>query len=222
MPTSADGKTWTYTLKKGIRFENGAAITSKDVKYAVERAFAGKVVNGGPPYLVDFLEDPAKPYPGPYDDPSPDKLGLASVETPDDRTITFHLNRPFADWNYVVALPSATPVPRAADTGARYTFRPVSSGPYKFASYQPEKSLVLVRNPEWDPATDEVNKALPDRIEVTMGLSLPDIDERILANQADFYIGKTGVQVSAQSRNLGDPGLRTSRTTNDFTGSSAT
>jgi peptide/nickel transport system substrate-binding protein len=218
VPTSLDGKTWTYTLKEGIRFEDGTPITSKDVKYAVERVFAAKVVNGGPTYVVDFLDDPKNPYPGPYDDRSPDKLGLASVETPDDRTITFHLNQPFADWNYVMALPSVTPVPRASDTGARYTFRPVSSGPYKFSSYTPEKSLVLVRNPEWDRATDSVNKALPDRIEVTMGLSLPDVDERILADQADFYVGQTGVQVSAQARILGDPRLRSSRTINALTG----
>ncbi len=218
VPEPVDKKTWTYTLKEGLKFEDGTHITSEDIKYAVERVFAKKVINGGPTYLVDFLDDPNKPYPGPYEDPSPDKLGLASVETPDEKTITFHLNRPFADWNFVMALPSVTPVPRARDTGARYTSRPVASGPYKFDSYKPKKSLVLVRNPEWDPATDSVNKALPDRIEVTMGLAPHDIDERILANHADFYIGQTGVQVAAQSRILGDPRLRSSRTTNESTG----
>jgi peptide/nickel transport system substrate-binding protein len=218
VPTSADLKTWKYTLKSGVRFEDGAEITSKDIKYAVERQFATDVINGGPTYFVDFLDDPNNPYPGPYKDTSADKLGLSSVETPDDKTIIFHLNKPFGDWNYVMSLPSITPVPKAADTGDKYNFHPVSSGPYKFEKYVPGKSLTLVRNPQWDPATDQVNKALPDRIEETMGLDLVDIDNRILANTGDFYVGQTGVQTAVQTKLINDKVLRDDRATVDLTG----
>ncbi|WP_261574915.1 ABC transporter substrate-binding protein [Frankia gtarii] len=218
VPTSSDLKTWTYTLKDGIRFSDGTPITSKDIKYAVERVFATDVINGGPTYLIDYLDDPNAPYLGPYKDTDPNKLGLKSVDTPDDKTIIFHLNRPFADWNFVMALPGVTPVPKAQDTGANYTFKPVSSGPYKIDKYTPNKVITFVRNPNWDPKTDTVNKALPDRIEVTMGLDLDDVDNRLLANSADFYVGQTGVQITAQNKILGDPSLRRDRTTDDVTG----
>ncbi len=217
-PTPSDLKTWTYTLKDGLKFADGTPITSKDIKYAVERVFATDVINGGPTYFIDYLDDPKNPYQGPYKDTDPDKLGLKSVDTPDDKTITFHLNKPFADWNFVMALPGVSPVPRAKDTGANYTFAPVSSGPYKIEKYTPNKSITFVRNPNWDPKTDAVNKALPDRIEETMGLDLDDIDNRLLANTADFYVGQTGVQITAQNRILSDPSLRRDRTTNDITG----
>ena len=44
----------------------------------------------------------------------------------------------------------------------------ISSGPYMFESYEVGKSFTLVRNPNWDQATDPIRKALPDRYEVTL------------------------------------------------------
>lgn len=214
---SEDMQTWTYTLKEGIKFEDGTSITSKDIKYGIERVFATDVINGGPTYVIDYLQtDP--PYKGPYTDPTADKLGLRSIETPDDKTIVFHLNKPFPDWNYIMASPAATPVPRAKDTGDRYTARPVASGPYKIEEYVPNEKMILVRNDHWDPATDEVNQALPDRIEIQMGLDLPDVDERILAGDGDVYVAQSGVQLAAQSRLISDPALLNDRAAIDLTG----
>ncbi|OHV65976.1 peptide-binding protein [Pseudofrankia sp. BMG5.36] len=214
---STDRRTWTYTLREGIRFEDGTPITSRDIKYAVERVFATDVVSGGPTYVIDYLQT-NPPYGGPYTDTSPEKLGLTSVETPDDRTIVFHLNKPFGDWNRVMAMPTTTPVPRARDTAARYTDHPVSSGPYKIESYEVGKKLVLVRNDQWNPATDPVNKALPDRIEETMGLDLDAIDSRILAGDGDVVAAQNGVQEAARARLVADPTLRSSRTSLDHNG----
>jgi peptide/nickel transport system substrate-binding protein len=219
VPTSSDLKTWTYHLKSGIKFEDGTTITSKDIKYGIERVFATDVINGGPTYPIDYLQDPKNPYPGPYKDTDPNKLGLKSIETPNDQTIVFHLNKPFADWNYVMSTPQSTPVPRAKDTGAKYTFHPVSSGPYKIQSYTPGKQIVFIRNPEWNSATDPNRKALPDKIVETEGLALNDIDQRILSNQDDFYVGQTGVQITAQAKILADPALRKARTLDTETGS---
>ncbi|MBL7499953.1 ABC transporter substrate-binding protein [Frankia sp. CNm7] len=218
VPTSPDGgKTWTYTLKDGIKFEDGSPITSKDIKYGIERVFATDIINGGPTYVIDYLQtEPA--YEGPYKDPSPDKLGLTSIETPDDKTLIFHLNKPFNDWNFIMASPSATPVPQAKDTGDQYTAHPVASGPYKFDKYVPNQSLTLVRNDQWDPATDEVNKALPDSIEITMGLEAADIDNRILNGDADIFLDQTGVDTALRTQLLSDPELRKARTTVDLSG----
>src|SRR5688572_15670189 len=61
------GQTWTYKLKDGIKFEDGTPITSKDVKYGIERTFASDVLDGGPSYLKDWLDN-GQNYPGPYKD----------------------------------------------------------------------------------------------------------------------------------------------------------
>ena len=55
----------------------------------------------------------------------------------------FHLQRPFADFDYVAALPQTVPVPPAKDTGSNYQLHPVSTGPYMFASYQLGKQFTL-------------------------------------------------------------------------------
>ena len=83
---SADKLTYTFKLKSGIKFDDGSPITSKDIKYGIERVWAADVINGGPVYLPGVL-DQGQNYPGPYKDKDPDKLGLKSVETPDDSTI---------------------------------------------------------------------------------------------------------------------------------------
>ena len=127
---SEDGLSWTFTLRDGVRFENGRPITSRDVKYGIERSFASEVIVGGPTYVVDLLDDPGNQYAGPYQDESADKLGLPSIETPDDRTIVFRLRSPQPDLPFVMALPSSSPVPVEADTGANYGGHPMSSGPY--------------------------------------------------------------------------------------------
>jgi peptide/nickel transport system substrate-binding protein len=205
--TSPDGgKTWTFTLRDGVRFETGRAITSRDVKYGIERSFASDVVVGGPTYVLDLLDDPHDPYAGPYQDKSAGKLGLTSVATPDDRTIVFTLATPAADFPFVMALPSSSPVPVENDTGAAYGADPVSSGPYAVTSVDPQTGIVLQRNPQWDPATDSVRTALPDEVLVRTGLSGVARDQALLAGSADADLSGTGVQQATTSR-LADDAL---------------
>lgn len=61
---SKDGLTWTYTLKKGLKFEDGRPITAKDVKYGVERTYARDVYTQAPQELNAALSDDG--YKGPY------------------------------------------------------------------------------------------------------------------------------------------------------------
>ncbi|HKS98272.1 MAG TPA: ABC transporter substrate-binding protein [Rugosimonospora sp.] len=204
---SADGLTYTYKLKDGIKFEDGTPITSKDVKYGIERVFAQDVLPGGPTYLPGVLDEGQK-YPGPYKDTDPNKLGLKSVTTPDDKTIVFKLATPDADFPYLLAMGGASPVPVAKDTGAKYTNHPVASGPYMFKSYQPGKSLVLTRNPNWDPATDTVRKALPDEIDLTVITDDDEKDNQLLDGTADLDVDQVGVQSAAQAKILLNPDLK--------------
>jgi len=203
---SENNQTWTYTLRPGTAFENGRSITAADVKYGIERSFASDVIVGGPLYVVSLLDDPEQPYPGPYfvpdtSDPPP---GLASIETPDPSTIVFRLTRPYAAFDQVMALPSSSPVAVEADTRAGYGQAPLSSGPYRIASVDPVTGIVLERNPVWDPGTDDVRSARPDRVEVHTGLSSVERDQRVLGGSADLDLGG-GVAPESLDRVLQDP-----------------
>jgi peptide/nickel transport system substrate-binding protein len=208
MPTvSSDKLTYTFKLKPGIKYEDGSVIKAQDIKYGIERNFAQDVLSGGPLYMISEF-DQGQNYPGPYKDTDPNKLGLKTIETPDDNTIVFHLKTPFADLVYQVAMGITAPVPQAKDTGEKYAQHPFSSGPYKFDTYSPGKSLKLVRNTNWDQSTDTVRKALPDEIDLEINSNADDIDNRLIAGTADLDVGQTGVQSAAQIKILQDPKLK--------------
>ena len=205
---SDHGLTWTYHLQPNVKFEDGATVTSADVKYAVERTFARSVLPLGPSYFPLLLAPQKPAYPGPYQDRSKNLMGLKAVQTPNPTTVVFHLAQPFADFNYVVAIPQTAPVPPAKDTGANYQLHPISTGPYKFASYQPGKQLTLVPNPSWNPATDPNAKQLVSKITVTMNLNAGDLDNRLLAGYLDLDAYGTGVQAATRARILSSPSLK--------------
>jgi peptide/nickel transport system substrate-binding protein len=203
---SDDAKTWTYKIRSGIKFEDGTPVTSKDVKYAVERSLDKETFPNGPTYFNDFLD--LQGYTSPYNDPTPDKLGLGAIETPDDQTIIFKLKAPFSGFDYFAMLPATMPVPRAADTGSKYKEHVVSTGPYKFSVNNLGKNFTLVRNDQWDQATDPNRKALPDQIEVALNVNATDIDNRLIAGDLDVDVAGTGVQPATQGRILGDQNLK--------------
>ncbi len=177
--TSSDGgKTWTYKLREGLKYEDGKPITAADVKYGVQRSFAQDVYDEGATYMVDLLENETE-YAGPYTTPEKD---LTSVETPDDRTLVFHFTGPQADADWILSQLYTAPVPKDADTKEAYADRPVSSGPYKIETYTPDESLVLVRNDQWDPATDPNRPAYPDKFQFSAGTAA-DTNKRLLASK---------------------------------------
>src|SRR3954468_20308716 len=203
---SDNAKTWTYTLRKGVKFEDGTPVTSKDVKYAVERSLDKTTFPNGPTYFNDFLD--LQGYTSPYQDLSPDKLGLKAIDIPDDRTIVFKLSKPFSGFDYFAQLPATIPVPQAKDTGSKYKEHVVSTGPYMFETNDLGKSFAMVRNPNWDQATDPNRKPLPDRIEVALNVNSDDIDNRLISGDLDVAVEGAGVQSAAQGRILADPALR--------------
>ena len=176
---NADSTEWTFTLKDDLFFEDGTPITSADVRFGVERALDPSISIGSP-YAKLVLDIP-EGYEGHYNSGP-----LESIETPDDKTIVFHLNQPFADFAAVVAQPPFTPFP--ADAGVTTTSidqQPIASGPYRVTEYQRGSTLVLERNEHWDQETDDVRSAHPDSFEWTFGLDGATIDERMIAGQGD-------------------------------------
>ncbi|MGA4839487.1 ABC transporter substrate-binding protein [Streptomyces sp. G45] len=194
---SDDGKTYTYKLRDGLTWEDGSPLTSKDIKYGIERIWAKDTITGGPGYLRQAL-DPKGEYPGPYKDPSKDKLGLKAIETPDDKTIIFKLPKRNGDFEQFLAMPSGSPVKASKDTKAKYTSRPFSSGPYKFDEYKPGKKIVLVRNDKWKKESDPIRPALPDKIDVTISANLEENDKRLMAGDYDVDLNGTGMTQSGR------------------------
>jgi peptide/nickel transport system substrate-binding protein len=193
--TTDGGKTWTYHLRSGLKYEDGTPITSKDVAYGVLRSLDSSVLkNGVGPYYMGVYLDLPKGYVGPFSTPGMDTS--SAITTPDDQTIVFHLKQPFGGFDYFAMLPVTAPVPQAKDTGVNYKNHVVSSGPYMFDTYQSGKGFTLKRNPFWDATTDPNRKALPDGYQVTIGLAADDIDNQIASGDLDVDLAGTGVQAA--------------------------
>ncbi|HSV38464.1 MAG TPA: ABC transporter substrate-binding protein [Nocardioidaceae bacterium] len=202
---SEGGKTWTYTLREGLVYEDGTAITSADVAYAVTRAFDREVFPNGPEYFNGYLDYPAD-YKGPYKTPEMDIS--SAIETPDERTIVFHLKAAYAGFDYFAMTPQTVPVPKDKDTGTKYKEHVISSGPYMWESWEAGKKYVLVRNPEWDPATDPNRNPLVDRIEIELNLNAEDVDNRILDGDLHVDVAGTGVQPATLPTVLNDEEIK--------------
>jgi peptide/nickel transport system substrate-binding protein len=202
---SKDATVWTYHLKDGLKYEDGSPITTADIKYDIERSFAPEL-SGGAPYLRDWLVGAAD-YQGPYKDPK----GLASIETPDAKTIVFHLNKPEGEFPLLATQTSFAPVPKAKDTGTKYAEHPVSSGPYVVVSNENNgEHIVLKRNPNWSPATDDQRKAYPDVIDVQSGIDQAVINQRLAAGvgkDADAVTTDTNLGPAELARISGDKNL---------------
>ena len=202
---SDGGKTWTYKLRKGVKFEDGTEVKAADVKYAVLRSTDKATFPNGPAYFEAMLALP-KDYKGPYK--SKGMNTDSAITTPDDYTIVFHLTAPFAGFDYLAQLSQTIPVPEAKDTGAKYKEHVISSGPYMFATYAADKSFTLKRNPNWDQATDPNRKALPDGYDVQLNVNAEDIDNRLISGDVDVAMVGTGLTTASQSKVLSDPALK--------------
>jgi peptide/nickel transport system substrate-binding protein len=195
---SDDNKTWTFTLKDGLFFEDGKPITSAEMKFGVERAWDPEAGIGSP--YAKLLIDAPKDYKGPY--VSGD---LDTIETPDAKTIVFHLKKAYPDFASALALPNFTPFPKGTGAADAFDAKPIASGPYKVESYQRGTKLKLVRNTYWKAGTDTVRAARPDAFEFTFGLDGATIDERMLAGQGTDASAIAGAIQPATVARIQDP-----------------
>jgi peptide/nickel transport system substrate-binding protein len=199
---SPNGLTWTYHIKQGLKFSDGLPITAYDIKYAVERSYAKNVLPNGPSYFQVWLAPQKPAYQGPYTDKTPGHMGLKAITVPNNYTIEFHLAHPFADFNYLAALPQTAPVPPTKDTGAKYQLNVISSGPYMFQSYKLNKQLVLVDNPHWVPQMDPQAKQLVGKIILNMNVNAAKVDSDLLSGYAQMDYAGAGVQTAAREQIL--------------------
>jgi peptide/nickel transport system substrate-binding protein len=199
-----DNKTWAFTIRDGVTFQDGSPVTCEDVKYGVSRTYATSVITDGPTYAIPYLniptaKDGSSVYKGPYDtSKSNDTAAYDKAVTcsDDNKTITFNLKTPVPDFNQTLTLAAFGAVPKAADTGAKYDNTVVSDGPYQIDSYKKGSQLTLVRNDNWDKASDPLRPAYPDKIVVQFGVDPAVIDKRIEESNGDdaYAIMRESVQ----------------------------
>jgi peptide/nickel transport system substrate-binding protein len=176
-------KSWKFTLRDGIKFEDGTAITSKDIAYGISRSFDEGEADG-PTYLQRWLagnDDYNSVYPGPFKNKGTIAPGIT---TPDDKTITFKFSSGHCDFPLAAALLTSVPVPQAKDTGpGKYEDNVVASGPYKIKKYVRGESLEMEKNTNWDPASDPLRHQFADGFKFDWTASDPDVvTERLVAD----------------------------------------
>jgi peptide/nickel transport system substrate-binding protein len=153
---SDDARTWDIRLRAGIRFHDGAPLDAAALETFLDEARTGT--------LAGQVLRP-----------------IRSVEVTDPLTVRVTMDRPWATFPFVLAQPSglvAAPSQLASPDGPRH---PVGTGPYRFRSWEPDRSLVVERNPDyWRPGTAHLDaidfRPIPDNQVRYLALRSGDID----------------------------------------------
>jgi len=208
--TMADGgKTWTFTLKDGLKWEDGSELTVDDVRHGIERGFASFTTEGAT-YLQAALtgsNDFRSVYKGPYDGKHLDSVVTDTAK----KTITFHLKTARPDLNWTLAMQSYGAVSAKHDTKEKYDKDPFSCGPYRLSQHSVDKSLTMVRNTHWDPATDPIRNAYPDSFAFEFGPEALQTSDRLIADSGtDQYavMAYSGVPAERIQKVLTTPALK--------------
>ncbi|GAA1681867.1 ABC transporter substrate-binding protein [Kribbella yunnanensis] len=175
---SADGLTWTFKLKQGIKYMDGTPVKAADYAYAIKRSFAHDLYDAGPTYQLQFFKDGGK-YKGPY---VAGGENYAGVETPDESTLIIKLDKKFNDLPYYAAFPMFTPIPQSKDTKKNYEQHPMTTGPYQVESYTAGSQLKLTKNPNWDPNSDPVRYQYPDKFDFKFAQDTIKVQRQVLAS----------------------------------------
>src|SRR4029450_10235022 len=183
---STDRRTYTFTLRAGVRYAPpvNREVTATDFVTAIERFYDKQAPSYGQQYAN--LIAGAKAF-------GAGKAGrISGLAAPDARTLTITLDQPAPDFLSILALAMFAPVPGeyAAhyQVGANYSGHVVGTGPYTLDTYIPGETVVLDRNPNWDPATDPLRRAWVDRIEGRLAVSIPSIQQAIEREDADLSL----------------------------------
>jgi peptide/nickel transport system substrate-binding protein len=222
LPEPADnGRTYTFKLKPNVKFGPplDRPVTSKDIAYAFQRINTQSLAAQYGFYyfgVIEGMDGTAR---------SPDHK-IEGIETPDDQTIVFRLTGPTGDFLYRLAMQAAAPIPeevarchtKAGDYG-RYV---ISSGPYMIqgsekldisscdaqkpiSGFDPSKKLHLVRNPNYDQATDTTRSNYVDGIRADINTNLGDIFTKVELGALDASLGQERPPKTILQRYATDP-----------------
>jgi peptide/nickel transport system substrate-binding protein len=224
---SNGGKTYTFKLKDGIKFGPplNRAITSKDILWAFER-IGTKSVGAQYGFYYDAIKGMKAFSAG-------KSKVIQGIKTPDPKTIIFDLTKPTGDFRYRLSMPAAGPQPQEVSgcftQPNQYGRYVISSGPYMIAGsdklnasscdtikaaggisgWDGEKTMDLVRNPAYNPATDstKARENFPDEFTFTVNSNADDIYARV--TRGDIEEEVAGETPSVLRQYHGSPQLHT-------------
>jgi peptide/nickel transport system substrate-binding protein len=136
-----DARTYVFHLRSGIRFHDGRALTSADVKFTFDS------IASGIPTPTGALQSPKR---GAF-------RAIQSIETPDALTIIFHLTEPNAAFPWSLARPAVGIVP--VGSGADFSQHPIGSGPFRFVSARQDEEVLLDRNADYFRGAPQIQHA---------------------------------------------------------------
>ncbi len=180
LPTiSADGKTYTFTLRKGLVYSNGEAVKASDFAYTIERAI--KLGWGNKQFLTGYIVGAEAFDAG--------KAHSISGITADDATgvIADQLTAPFGPFVNVLAFPAAGLVPASTPMKPLPNDPPAGVGPYMIVRVVPNQSFGMAGNPHW---AAEAISGIPSghtNIDVNIVTNNQSAAEQVLNNTADVF-----------------------------------
>jgi peptide/nickel transport system substrate-binding protein len=180
LPTvSSDGKTYTFTLRKGLVYSNGTPVAASDFTHAIERAI--KLGWGNKSFLTENVVGAAE-----FDKGK--ASSISGIQT-DDATgkITVKLVAPYGPFVNVLAFPAAGLVPKSTPMKGLPNTPPPGVGPYEIASVVPNKSFSLVRNPHFSSSTIPGVPTGHADVNVRVVSNNQSEAEQVLSNTADVF-----------------------------------
>jgi peptide/nickel transport system substrate-binding protein len=182
LPTPTNGgKTWVFKLRKGIKFSNGQPLTVNDVVASFQRIFKVKSPTSGSFYAGIIGAQAC------LKTPATCTLKGGVVGNAKTNTVTINLTAPDSEFADRLAVPHASIVPANSPPNDAGTKPIPGTGAYYFASYDPNKALVMKRNPyfkEW--SKDAQPDGYPDEIIQQYGLTVEAQVTAVENGQADW------------------------------------
>ncbi|WP_248581380.1 ABC transporter substrate-binding protein [Nocardioides sp. InS609-2] len=148
---------WKFTIKDNVKWETGDPVTAEEVKNGILRSFDTETFTSGPgqAYTVGWVDCP-EDYAGPT------KSGDCDAVQADGQDLTVRTSKPFPDFNFWSTFMAIGPVPLKNADFPEYGRKPLSTGPYKIKEFRVNESLTLVKNDQWDPASDPARHQYAD------------------------------------------------------------
>jgi peptide/nickel transport system substrate-binding protein len=177
---SADGKTYTLTLRKGLVFSNGKPVKASDFEYTIERML--KLNWGGKAFVTNNVAGATAFDTG--------KAKTISGITTNDATgkITIKLTSPYGAFPNVLAFPAAGLVPKGTALKNLSNAPPPGVGAYKIVNVKPNRTFTLVRNPKFAALNiPDIPKGNLDKIVVNINSNTQTEAQQVLNNQADAF-----------------------------------
>jgi ABC-type transport system substrate-binding protein len=146
---SSDGLTYTFHLRQGVTFHDGAKFTARDVVHSWQRALDPATKSGAAQFLYPIKG--AKEFAGGK------TKNVSGLAVRDDSTLVVTLAEPLAIFIKMLAMPVAAVVP--ASVPASFGEHPIGTGPWKLVEWKHDDYLLFARNPSYfggAPRTDSL------------------------------------------------------------------